>query len=97
MNRYYLNALKWNENYEKGQKLIDFALTIKGEDKALILSKQALLLECLGKYNKALKSIKTAKRHTYNLEEIKKRVKSKMPKKKKEEKFNKSKKKKNAK
>ncbi|WP_278022042.1 hypothetical protein [Flavobacterium ginsengisoli] len=42
---YYLQTLIVNGDYEEAQKLIDFALTIKGINKAMIFVKKAVLLE----------------------------------------------------
>jgi tetratricopeptide (TPR) repeat protein len=42
---FYLNALLLNEDYDEAGKLIDFALTIKGINKAAIMFKKARLLE----------------------------------------------------
>jgi tetratricopeptide (TPR) repeat protein len=99
---HYLYALIWNEDYEQAEKLADFALTVKSVDKAVIYARKALIKECKTEYKKALKLMKEAKRHTYNdgfiyhLDEMKKRIKSKVPKAKKEGK-NKTKKKKKTK
>ena len=82
----YINVLLWNEDYKEAEKLIEFALTVKGTDKAVLLVKKGLLFEQKKKYKKALKYLKLAKENTYNnlfLEEIKEekeRIKSKMPK-----------------
>ena len=84
-------ALILNEDYEKAHKLIDFALTIKALDKGLIYTRKVYLLECQREYEKALEVIKLAKKHCYDdslmddLNDFKKRIKSKMPKKKKDE------------
>jgi tetratricopeptide (TPR) repeat protein len=86
---HYINALLWNEDYKDLENFIDFALTIKGSDKAVLYLKKAVLFEELKKYKKSMSLIKLAEEHTYNNEfmdkvkEQKKRVKGKMPKKKK--------------
>ncbi len=64
--RYYIDCLLRNEDYEEAEKLIDFALTIKGIDKAVIFDKKSFLFEYLGKYKKALKEIENARKYTYN-------------------------------
>lgn len=85
----YINVLLWNEDYKETEDFINFGLTVKGSDKALLYLKKAILYEQLKKYKKALVFIKLAKEHTYNSEfmesinEEKKRIKDKMPKKKK--------------
>ncbi|MDH7447740.1 tetratricopeptide repeat protein [Aquimarina sp. 2201CG14-23] len=87
----YINVLLWNEDYEEAEKLIDFALTLKGTDKAVLYLKKGILYEQKKEYKKALKVLKTAKEHTYNnyfisdIEGDEKRIKDKMPKKKKKE------------
>lgn len=81
----YINTLLWNEDYKEVDEFIDFALTIKGSDKALLYLKKAILNEQLKDYNKALTFIKLAKDFTYNSEfmetisEEKARIKGKMP------------------
>ncbi len=64
--RYYIDCLLWNEDYEEAEKLINFSLTIKGIDKAVIFNKKSFLFEHLGKYKKALKVIEEARNYTYN-------------------------------
>jgi tetratricopeptide (TPR) repeat protein len=86
---HYVNVLLWNEDYNEVEKLINFALTIKGSDKGVLYLKQAILFEQLKKYKKALRSIKLAKENTFctefmnELTEEKERIKGKLPKKKK--------------
>ena len=93
----YINVLLWNEDYDEATKLIDFALTLKGTDKAVLYFLKGILFEQQKKYKKALAVLKLAKEHAYNnyfisdLEQNKKRVKDKMPKKKKNKKSKKSK------
>ncbi|GAA3743709.1 hypothetical protein GCM10022422_29710 [Flavobacterium ginsengisoli] len=99
---YYLQTLIVNGDYEEAQKLIDFALTIKGINKAMIFVKKAVLLEVQHKFKDALKEIKQAKlysiQHDYDsgISEVEKRIKDKidlLEKKKPKEKKKKSKKK----
>ncbi|WP_062061838.1 hypothetical protein [Aquimarina longa] len=84
----YINVLLWNEDLDEAEKLIDFALTIKGTDKAVLYVKKAILFEQKKEYKKALQCLKLAKEKTYNsqflddVKEEKKRIKSKIPKKK---------------
>lgn len=86
---HYINTLLWNEDYKEAEEFIDFALTIKGSDKAVLYYKKAILYEQLKKYKKALTFIKSAKTNTFNsdfmetVNELKSRIKGKMPKKKK--------------
>ncbi|WP_299766819.1 hypothetical protein [uncultured Dokdonia sp.] len=88
----YINVLLWNEDYAIAEKVIDFALTVKGTDKAVLYFKKAVLFEKKKAYKDALSCLKTAKVHTYNthfmndLDSEKNRIKEKMPKKKKSKK-----------
>jgi tetratricopeptide (TPR) repeat protein len=81
---YYLQTLILNEDYEEAQKLIDFALTIKGVNKAMIFVKKAVILEVQHKFKAALKEIKQAKlysiQHDYDsgISEVEKRIKDKI-------------------
>lgn len=86
---HFIDVLLWNEDYDEAEKLIDFALTVKGTDKAVLYAKKAVLFESKFEYKKALKCLKSAKKYTFNgtfmseLEDEKSRIKDKMPKKKK--------------
>lgn len=85
----YINALLWNEDYKEAEGFIDFSLTVKGSDKAILYLKKAILFEQLKQYKKALAFVKLAKEFTFNSEfmhtvnEEKSRIKGKLPKKKK--------------
>ncbi|WP_106792727.1 tetratricopeptide repeat protein [Aquimarina sp. Aq78] len=85
----YINVLLWNEDYEEAEKLIDFALTVKGTDKAMLYLKKGILFEQKKDYKKAIKCLKLAKENAYNnhfindIKEEEERIKNKMPKKKK--------------
>lgn len=84
---HYINVLLWNEDYKEAKKLINFALNVKGSDKAVLRLNKAILFEQQGKYKMALNEIKKAKRHTYNnnfmntLKDEKTRIKNKIKKK----------------
>ncbi|TCP28274.1 hypothetical protein EV195_101436 [Tenacibaculum skagerrakense] len=97
---HYINVLLWNDDNQEAERLIDFALTIKGADKGVLNVKKSQYLEKCGEYKKALKALKEAKRVTYNndylytINQEKERIKGKMPKEKKKEKGKKEKKKK---
>lgn len=102
--QHYILVLIWNEDYEEAQKLIDFALTIKGVEKGEIYNLQSYLFECNRDYKKALKALKHGKNHGYNnsyisfLDSEIKRIKNKMkPNKKKKSKSKNKKRKKNKK
>ncbi|WP_136668271.1 hypothetical protein [Flavobacterium sp. H122] len=79
---YYADVLLQNEDYEEALKLIEFALTIKGIDKPLMLLKKIRLLEIQRNWKEASKLIKEAKildnsTHLHAIEEIEKRIKNK--------------------
>jgi len=86
---HYASVLLCNEDYKEAEKLLDYALTIKGSDKAVLYAMKAIMYEHLIAYKKALKCLNKAKIHAYNncyMEGIKseeKRIKDKTPKKKK--------------
>jgi len=81
---HYLQVLILNEDYEEAQKLIDFALTIKGINKSEIFVKKAILLEAQQKFKLALKEIKNAKLTTLqfafdsDITEVEKRIQGKI-------------------
>lgn len=85
----YINVLLWNEDFEEAEKLIDFALSVKGSDKAVLYLKKAVLFEAKKKYKKSLKNVTKARIHSFNsefsytIDEEEKRIKGKLPKKKK--------------
>ncbi len=98
---HYILVLIWNEDFEEAQKLIDFALTVKGVYKSEIHLFQGYVFECLQNYKKALKALKLAKKLGYSNSFISfidseiKRIKNKIkPKQKKKSKRKKKKKKK---
>ncbi|MBF4485302.1 MULTISPECIES: hypothetical protein [unclassified Flavobacterium] len=81
---YYIQTLILNEDYEEAQKLIDFALTIKGGNKSEIYVKKAILFEAQLRFKEALTSIKNAKLYTLqfafesDITEVEKRIKGKI-------------------
>jgi len=85
----YIRVLIWNEDYKEAEKFIDYAITVKGSDKANLYLKKAILKEKVKCYKEALGYVKLAKENTYNADfmfavnEVKDRIKGKMPKKKK--------------
>lgn len=95
---FYIQTLILNEDYEEARKLIDFALTIKGINKAEVFVKKAILFEVQQEFKKAQKEIKNAKLHSINytseseINEVEKRIKGKMDLVKKKKKSKKSKK-----
>ncbi len=85
---HYINVLLWNEDFAEAEKLINFAFTIKGMDKAILYVKKAQLFEQKRKYKLALKHLKKAKEYSFNngfidfITEEQTRIKNKLPKKK---------------
>lgn len=63
--KYYIECLLNNEDYKEAEKLIEFALKIKGIDKAEILNCKSFLLERKNEYKPALEILKEAKQFTY--------------------------------
>lgn len=100
---YYIETLLLNEDYDEAEKLIEFALTVKGSNKAELQLKKIQLYERKQEFKKAkalLKEMKLAvvnNDYNYCIEETEKRLSEKLklisPKKKKK----KSKKKKSSK
>lgn len=81
---HYIQTLILNEDTAEAEKLIDFALTIKGINKAEILLKKAMLLESQRKFKEALKVIKEVKLTaftndtSYEIDNAEKRLKDKL-------------------
>jgi len=81
---YYLQTLILNEDYDEAQKLIDFALTIKGINKSEIYIKKAILLEAKQEFKKALNEIKNAKLYSLqfafdsDVTDVEKRIRGKI-------------------
>jgi tetratricopeptide (TPR) repeat protein len=81
---HYLQTLILNEDYDEAQKLIDFALTIKGINKSEIYVKKAILFEAKQEFKDALAAIKNAKLCTLqfafdsDIPEVEKRIKGKI-------------------
>ncbi|AZA48077.1 hypothetical protein EG346_07670 [Chryseobacterium carnipullorum] len=84
--QHYIKCLLDNEDLDEAEKLINYALKIKGIDKARILIQKSLLLEIRLEYKKAVEPLKEAKKYSYNqnmidfLKSREKFVKSKMAK-----------------
>jgi tetratricopeptide (TPR) repeat protein len=81
---YYIQTLILNQDYDEAQKLIDFALTIKGINKSEIYIKKAILFEAQLQFKEALTAIKNAKLYTLqfvfesDITEVEKRMKDKI-------------------
>ncbi|WP_323787548.1 hypothetical protein [Psychroserpens sp.] len=62
----YIRLLINNDDYKEAQRLIDFAKTVKGIDKAGIALTQAQLYECMTLFGEAEKVLKDAKQLALN-------------------------------
>ena len=62
----YIRYLIWAKEIDRAEKLIAFALTIKGIDKAYILWLSAYLEDVKANYKQSLKLLKQAKKDCYN-------------------------------
>lgn len=87
---HYIETLIWNDDFNEAEKLIEFALTVKGCDRGVLLLKKGQLFEAKGNYKMAVKTLKEAKKEGLNNEFVElakneiSRVKNKLkPKKKK--------------
>lgn len=84
---FYIQTLLLNDDWEEAEKVIDFALTIKGINKVEILFKRAMLLELKKEFKKAQKIVKEIKLlvidsdNNYLIEETEKRLNEKLGKK----------------
>ena len=72
---YYIETLLLNEDYEEASKLIDFAMTIKGINKMVILLKKVQLLERQQDIKGAIKLMKEVKlvsfaNDSYEIDEV---------------------------
>ncbi|MCL8535951.1 tetratricopeptide repeat protein [Chryseobacterium gallinarum] len=63
--KYYIECLLSNEDYEEAERLINYALKMKGIDKAEILLGKSLLFERKGDYDTALEQIREARKFSY--------------------------------
>ncbi|MDN3690850.1 tetratricopeptide repeat protein [Chryseobacterium tructae] len=85
--QYYIKCLLDNEDLDEAEKLIEYAMKIKGIDKCRILIQQSLLFEIRLDYKKAIEPLKKARSFAYDqcmidfLKNREKFVKAKMPKK----------------
>ncbi|KIO51934.1 hypothetical protein [Flavobacterium hibernum] len=81
---HYLQTLIVNEDYDEAQRLIDFALTIKGINKSDIYVKKSILCEAQQQFEEALAAIKKAKLSTlqfpfeFDITEVEKRIQGKI-------------------
>ncbi|MFY0604632.1 MAG: hypothetical protein JXQ93_11870 [Flavobacteriaceae bacterium] len=80
---HYIKTLIWNDDIDKAIEYIDYALAIKGADKALLYLYKVYAFEKKEMYDKALEQLKIVIKHTYNNEfeeyanEVKERIKKK--------------------
>lgn len=81
---YYIQTLLLNEDFEEAEKLIDFAFTIKGINKAGILTQKIQLLEIKKEFKMAKKLLKEVRLQVVNsdfdqfLEQTKTRLDAKL-------------------
>lgn len=81
---HYIEALIWSENLKEANQFIEYALKVKGSDKAILYYKKAIIAEMKMLYEEALINLKKSKIHTYNdgffedIKSTKKRIKNKM-------------------
>lgn len=84
----YIYVLTLNEDYPEAQRLLDYALKVKGTDKGLMQYLQGQLFEAILEFKSAKKALKEAKKLSKNndftafLNREIERVKNKIPKKK---------------
>ena len=64
--QHYIKCLLDNEDLDEAEKLISYALKIKGIDKARILIQKSLLYEIRLEYKNALEPLEEAKEYSYN-------------------------------
>lgn len=62
----YILVLIINQDYDEAQKVIDFAQTLKGIDRAIVQLRQAHLFEAQNNYQVAEKALKEAKQLSMN-------------------------------
>jgi tetratricopeptide (TPR) repeat protein len=93
---FYIQTLLWNEDYDEAEKLIMFALTVKGVNKAVLHYYKAVLLEEKNQFKEAIKVYKISIKLATNnciinyVENELRRVKKKIKPKKKSKKAEKS-------
>lgn len=81
---HYLRTLILNEDYAEALKLADFALTVKGINKAEIFIRKAMLYEAQQQFKNALNEIKNAKLHSLlfgfesDIPDVEKRIEGKI-------------------
>lgn len=80
---FYACALINNKDLDKAETFLDFALTVKGADKAILFMNKAWIQEAHRNFKKAKKYVKEAKFETYNegymmvLDDMENRIKKK--------------------
>ena len=80
---YYIETLLLNEDFEEAEKLIDFALTVKGSNKAELYAKKVQLYERKNELKQSKKALKEMKgvimdgEFNYWMEQTEKRLKDK--------------------
>lgn len=90
--QYYISCLIENQDFTEAEKLINYALKIKGIDQSKLLFSRSLLSEKRGSFTNAFKFLKEAEKFCFNqcsldvVRERKKFLKAKYPKAKKKSK-----------
>lgn len=80
---HYIVTLLWNDDEDKAMEFIEYALNVKGTDKAQLYVNKALALEQKESYEDALEVLKIAPKYSFNNEfsnycnEVKERIKKK--------------------
>lgn len=63
---FYIAILIKNEDLAEAQKVLEFAITVKGADKAVLYSLQSWLFEVWRQYKMAIKAMEEVKVYAYN-------------------------------
>jgi len=90
--QYYINCLINNDDLDEAEKLIEYALRLKGIEKSILYYYRSKISEKRGSYSNAIKFLSEGEKFCFSscsldlLKERKKFVKSKMPKKSKKKK-----------
>ena len=90
--QYYINCLINNDDLDEAEKLIEYALRLKGIEKSILYYYRSQISEKRGSYSNAIKFLSEGEKFCFSscsldlLKERKKFVKSKMPKKSKKKK-----------
>jgi tetratricopeptide (TPR) repeat protein len=64
--KYFSLLMIWTGNFERAEKLIIDGMKLKGMDKAILLSRKAMMYECNGRYKEAKQILKMAYHLSFN-------------------------------